>query len=329
MTKSPSVTVAEFVAGAPEQLGLRIIAGADGAGARRLDAARIQKLGLALAGFTHYIHPGRIQLIGQSEVQFLSQLTPEGRREAVGNLELEKISCILITKGLLPPSELSETAERAALPIVQSPLVTSTAIAVITEHLQEVLAPRERRHGVLLEIHGLGVLIEGESGIGKSECALDLLMRGHRLVADDVVEVWRAGRGTLRGSAPELLREHMEIRGLGILNVRELFGVTATSGPVAVGLSISLERWHDAGEVERLGLDAATVEILDVEVPRVLIPVSPGRNLSTLVEAAVRVHLLRVRGYNAAREFVARHSAAVAPEGGEAGGGDAPERPSR
>jgi len=311
MTTRPSVTVAEFVAGAPAQLGLRIIAGAAGADVRRLDAARIQKLGLALAGFTHYIHPGRIQLIGQSEVQFLSQLAPEGRREAVGNLELEKISCILITKGLLPPRELFEVAERASLPIVQSPLVTSTAIAVITEHLQEVLAPRERRHGVLLEIHGLGVLIEGESGIGKSECALDLLMRGHRLVADDVVEVWRAGPGTLRGSVPELLREHMEIRGLGILNVRELFGVTAMSGPVGVGLSIRLERWHDAGEVERLGLDAATVEILGVEVPRVLIPVSPGRNLSTLVEAAVRVHLLRVRGYNAAREFVARHSAAV------------------
>jgi HPr kinase/phosphorylase len=327
MTERPSVTVAEFVAGAPAQLGLRVIAGAAGADTRRLDAARIQKLGLALAGFTHYIHPGRIQLIGQSEVQFLSQLTPEGRREAVGNLELDKISCVLITKGLLPPTELSEVAERAALPIVQSPLITSTAIAVITEHLLEVLAPRERRHGVLLEIHGLGVLIEGESGIGKSECALDLLMRGHRLVADDVVEVWRAGPGALRGSAPELLREHMEIRGLGILNVRELFGVTATSGPVGVGLSIRLERWHDAGEVERLGLDAATVEILGVEVPRVLIPVSPGRNLSTLVEAAVRVHLLRVRGYNAARDFVARHSAAVAPEGGAEGGGGG--RPSR
>jgi HPr kinase/phosphorylase len=315
------VTVGEFVAGAPAQLGLRIIAGASGADARRLDAARIQKLGLALAGFTHYIHPGRIQLIGQSEVQFLAQLSPELRRQAIGNLELEKISCILITKGLLPPAELAEVAEVASLPIVQSPLVTSTAIAVVTEYLQEALAPRERRHGVLLEIHGLGVLIEGESGIGKSECALDLLMRGHRLVADDVVEVWRAGAGALRGSAPELLREHMEIRGLGILNVRELFGVTALSGPVGVGLSIRLERWQDLKDVERLGLDAERVEILGIEVPRVLIPVSPGRNLSTLVEAAVRVHLLRLRGYNAASEFVARHTEAIGRDREKAGGG--------
>jgi HPr kinase/phosphorylase len=324
----PSVTVGEFVAGAPAQLQLRIIAGEAGAGTRRLDAARIQKLGLALAGFTHYVHLGRIQLIGQSEVQFLAQLSPERRRAAVGNLELEKISCVLITKGLLPPAELAEVAEAAALPIVQSSLVTSAAIAVVTEYLQEVLAPRERRHGVLLEIHGLGVLIEGESGIGKSECALDLLMRGHRLVADDVVELWRAGPGALRGSAPELLREHMEIRGLGILNVRELFGVTALSGPVGVGLSIRLERWHDTKDVERLGLDAETVEILGTEVPRVLIPVSPGRNLSTLVEAAVRVHLLRLRGYNAAREFVARHSETLGGGGeGPGGGGGGTESP--
>jgi len=169
-----------------------------------------------------------------------------------------------------------------------------------------VLAPRETRHGVLLDLYDLGVLIEGKSGVGKSECALDLIMRGHSLVADDTVEVRRQGDGLLVGSAPELLREHMEIRGLGILNVRELFGVSAVSGPKQVGLTIRLERWQEAQEVDRLGLEARTVEILGVRVPHFLLPVSPGRNLSTLVETAVRVHLLRLRGYDAARQFVAR-----------------------
>lgn len=322
-TVRPSITVAEFVEGAPAELQLRLLAGARGARERRLDSARIQKLGLALAGFTHYVHAGRVQLVGQSELQFLGQLDDERRREAVWNLERDKISCVLVTKGMPPPAELVEFAEAAGFPVVQTALVSSVAISVVTEHLQEVLAPRERRHGVLMEIHGLGVLIEGESGVGKSECALDLLVRGHRLVADDVVEVWRTGPDTLRGSAPELLREHMEIRGLGILNVREVFGVTAVSGPVGLGLSIRLVRWQESKEVERLGLDPQTVEVLGVALPRVVIPVSPGRNLSTLVETAVRVHLLRVRGYNAAGDLVARHDEAVGRQGAEetAGGG--------
>ena len=320
-----SVTVGEFVEGAPARLELRVAAGGRGAGSRRLDSARIQKLGLALAGFTHYVHPGRVQLIGQSEIQFLGQLTPEGRREAIANLELEKISCVLLTKSLAPPAELVEVAEAAALPLVQTTLISSQAIAAVTEYLEGLLAPREIRHGVLMEILGLGVLIEGRSGVGKSECALDLIVRGHRLVADDSVEVRRTARDTLRGSAPAMLADHMEIRGLGILNVRDLFGVSAVGGPVRVGLSILLERWQDAKEVDRLGLDAQTVEVLGVAVPRAVIPVSPGRNLSTLVETAVRVHLLRVRGYNAARDFVERHSETLRPEAGAGEGRGAGE----
>jgi HPr kinase/phosphorylase len=283
---------------------------------------RIQKLGLALAGFTHYVHAGRVQIVGQSELWFLNQLTPERRREAIANLELEKISCVLVTKGLMPPAELVEAAEAAGLPLIQTPLVSSVAINAVTEYLEEALAPCETRHGVLLDLYDLGVLIEGKSGVGKSECALDLIMRGHQLVADDTVEVRRKRAGLLIGSAPELLREHMEIRGLGILNVRELFGVSAVSGPKQIGLNIRLERWSEAREVDRLGLDARTVEILGVEVPHFLLPVSPGRNLATLVETAVRVHLLRARGYNAAEQFVARHASRVraAAEPGRGGG---------
>jgi HPr kinase/phosphorylase len=307
-SERPSITVSDFVAHAPPRLELELIAGAGGAAGRKLNAARIQKLGLALAGFTHYVHPGRVQIVGQSEIWYLGQLSPERRREAIGNLELEKISCVLVTKGLEPPAELVEAAEVAALPLIRTSLVSSLAIGAVTQYLQEALAPRELRHGVLLDLYGLGVLIEGKSGVGKSECALDLIMRGHRLVSDDAVEVRRTGPEELIGSAPELLSEHMEIRGLGILNVRDLFGVSAVGGPKAIGLTIRLERWGEAKEVDRLGLDARTIDILGVAVPYFLLPVSPGRNLSTLVETAVRVHLLRVRGYNAAEAFVARQA---------------------
>jgi HPr kinase/phosphorylase len=335
----PTVTVREFVERAPARLSLRVVAGGRGAAARQIASSRIQKLGLALAGFTHYIHPGRVQIVGQSEVWFLNQLAPQERRDAIRNLALERISCVLITKELAPPEELVEAAEEAGLPLLQTPLVSSAAITVVTEFLQNVLAPRETRHGVLVDAYGLGVLIEGESGIGKSECALDLIVRGHRLVADDTVEVRRVGPDRLEGSAPELLREHMEIRGLGIINIRDLYGVSAIwSGPKTIGLSIRLERWQEMREVDRLGLDDRTIEILGVKVPHVLLPVSPGRNLATLIETALRVHLLRVRGYNAAHSFVARHSQmlgrpeATPDEGARAGGageGDEPQEKRR
>jgi HPr kinase/phosphorylase len=308
MISHPSITVSDFLARAPAQLELRVLAGLEGAATRELTTPRIQKLGLALAGFTHYIHPGRLQIVGQTEISYLGELKPERRREVIRNLLLERISCVLITKGLEPPPELIDEAEDAGLPLLLTPVVSSVAITVVTDYLQEMLAPLTIRHGVLLDIYGLGVLLEGASGIGKSECALDLVAHGHRLVSDDVVEVRRIGTERLVGTAPELLREHLEIRGLGIINIRDLFGVSATAASKSIDLSIKLERWDEASEVDRLGIDAQAVEILEVSVPQVLIPVSPGRNLSTLVETAVRVQLLRVRGYDAAQTFVARHA---------------------
>lgn len=319
LSGQPGVSVDEFVRDAPARLELRVISGAGGLSSRRIDSSRIQKLGLALAGFTHYIHEGRVQIVGQSEVWFLGQLSEERRREAIRNLALGRISCVLVTKDLVPPDELVAAAEAAGVPLLRTPLVSSVAISVVTEHLQQTLAPRELRHGVLLDAYGLGVLIEGESGIGKSECALDLIVRGHRLVSDDSVEVRRVGGERLTGRAPELLREHMEIRGLGIINVRELFGVSAIwAGAKQIGLSIRLERWGEMREVDRLGVEVSEVEILGVRIPQVLLPVSPGRNLATLVETALRVHLLRARGRNAARDFVARHAALLADDAGAA-----------
>ncbi|MDQ3585508.1 MAG: HPr(Ser) kinase/phosphatase [Acidobacteriota bacterium] len=304
----PVITISDFLKHAPAELALRVLAGERNLPEREISTARIQKLGLALAGFTNYVRPGRVQIIGQSEVWFLDHLETDERRAAISRLALEKISCILVTKEIAPPAELIEMAEEAGLPLLQTPLVSSAAISLVTEYLQSALAPRELRHGVLLAAYGLGVLIEGESGIGKSECALDLIMRGHRLIADDVVEVRRTSSDQLLGSAPEMLREHMEIRGLGIINVRELFGVAAISVRKPIGLVIRLERWAEAKEVDRLGIDERSIEILGVKVPHVILPVSPGRNLSTLVETALRVHLLRIRGSNAAQQFAARHS---------------------
>ncbi|HYE66637.1 MAG TPA: HPr(Ser) kinase/phosphatase [Pyrinomonadaceae bacterium] len=305
---NPTITVSDFLAHAPQSLELQMLAGERGASGREIKVARIQKLGLALAGFTHYIHPGRLQIVGQSEIWYLGQLAPDKRLEAIRKLALEQIACVLVTKGLEPPPEFIAAAESVQLPLLRTPLVSSVAINIVTDYLQEMLAPRTLRHGVLLDLYGIGVLIEGASGIGKSECALDLIARGHRLVSDDVVEVRRLGSDRLLGRAPELLREHLEIRGLGILNIRDLFGVSAISTVKTIDLSIRLERWEEASEVDRLGIDARAIEIMGVSVPHVLIPVSPGRNLSTLVETAVRVQLLRVRGYDAAQAFVERHS---------------------
>ncbi|HEX8141950.1 MAG TPA: HPr(Ser) kinase/phosphatase [Pyrinomonadaceae bacterium] len=308
MVDYPAITVSDFLAHAPTRLELSVLAGADGARTHRIDTARIQKLGLALAGFTNYIHPGRLQIVGQSEIWYLGQLEPDKRRAAIENLSLPNISCVLVTKNLEPPLELIAAAEEAHLPLLRTPLLSSVAISVVTEYLQDMLAPLVVRHGVLLDIYGVGVLLEGVSGIGKSECALDLVARGHRLVSDDVVEVRRIGSDRLIGSAPELLHAHLEIRGLGIINIRDLFGISAISSAKTVDLCIKFERWDAALEVDRLGIDTQAVEILGINIPQVLIPVSPGRNLSTLVETAVRVQLLRMRGYDAARGFVERHT---------------------
>jgi len=306
VNEHPFVSVEDLIKNAPANLSLEIIAGADGISTHHLTSARVQKLGLALSGFTHYVHRGRLQLVGQSELWYLEQLTAEKRKEAIENLALDKITCILVTKNLQPPEELFEIVNRSQIPLLRTPLVSSNAINSIVTFLQEALAPRSTQHGVLLDLYGVGVLLTGESGMGKSECALDLVSRGHRLVADDAINLKRVGE-TILGEAPDILKEHLEIRGLGIINIRELFSVSAVTDSKAVSLCIQLERWEESSEVERLGIDRKTINILGVEIPLFVVPVSPGRNLSTLVETAVRVHLLRLQGHDAARNLIEKH----------------------
>jgi HPr kinase/phosphorylase len=309
--KHPSITVAEFVEKSPADLQLETIVGGDFLNEKIITSARIQKLGLALAGFAHYIHEGRIQIVGQSEISYLKQLSKEDRIKAIQNLDLEKISCILITKKLEPPEEFISITKRAKVPVLRTSKVSSLAIGTVSDFLQKALAPQMTVHAVLLGMYGLGVLIKGKSGIGKSECALDLIARGHQLISDDVVIIKRIG-DVLEGSATELTYEHLEIRGLGIINIRDLFGVSAVSKQKNIDLCIELKDWEEVKEIERLGLETHEEKFFGISIPKVLLPVSPGRNLSTLVETAVKIHLLKSKGYNAVENLLKKHSEKLA-----------------
>lgn len=307
--ENPAIFVRDFVERAPDELKLRII-GSGGDSERTIISERIQKLGLALAGFANYVHPGRVQIVGQSEISYLAQLTSAKRTEAIKNFDLGIISCIVITNSLEPPQELLDAAKARGLPLLQTPLVSSKAIGLITTFLQEVLAPAQTVHGMLMEMYGIGVLLVGDSGIGKSECALDLLNHGHRLVSDDVVEIKRLGK-ILEGKAPELTFEQLEIHGLGILNIRELFGVSSVCEKIEIELCIELKKWKEVDEIERIGLETHEHDVFGVKFTKFILPVSSGRNLSTLVETAVRVYLLRKAGFNSVKKFIDKHNAMV------------------
>jgi HPr kinase/phosphorylase len=302
----PAVTVGGLFEARPESVGLplELLAGRRGLD-RQITNPYIQKTGLALAGFHEYLQAGRVLIYGESEVRFLEGLEPDARRRALGQSFATAVPCVLITGGLEPPPDLVTEAERAGVPLLTTHVGTATAIGKLTALLEDRLAVREVIHGVLLDILGLGVLMVGESGIGKSECALDLVVRDHRLVADDTVEV-RRRTASIMGSCPELTRHHMEVRGLGLINLRDLFGVASTRTSKRVELVVQLERWDPHREYDRLGLDEAYFDLLGLRIPLIRMPVAPGRNLAILVEVAARNQLLRTRGINAARELAAR-----------------------
>jgi HPr kinase/phosphorylase len=312
MSLPPGVTVAGLLASRPEASGLplELLAGATGLD-RAITSPHIQKTGLALAGFHEYLRPGRILIFGESEIRYLESLSSAARVASLRLALTLDFPCVLITGGFVPPEELVEEAERARLPLLQTVVVTPTAIAKLSSMLEDSLAERTMIHAVLMDVLGLGILIAGESGIGKSECALDLIVRGHRLVADDTVEVRRRQETILIGTCPELTRHHMELRGLGVINVKELFGIASTRSSKRLELVVQLERWVPTREYERLGLDDAFYEILGLRVPLLQMPVAPGRNIAILVEVAARNQLLRQRGHHAARELAARLDAAL------------------
>ncbi|MEW5982461.1 MAG: HPr(Ser) kinase/phosphatase [Acidobacteriota bacterium] len=304
-------------------LAFEIVAGRGGLD-RRILNPYVLKTGLALVGFHSYLQPGRILVFGASEVGYLEQLPPGARRVALQRTLRREVPCALVTDGLHVHPEFAEEAERAQVPLLRTHLPTPVAIAKVTGVLEDRLAERTLLHAVLLDLLGLGVLIVGESGIGKSECALDLVMRGHRLVGDDAIEIRRRAESVLIGTCPELTRYHMEIRGLGVINVEDLFGVSSTRSSKRIELVVQLERWEAGRQYERLGLDTEHFEILGIRVPLVRMPIAPGRNVANLVEVAARNQVLRSRGHHGARDLAARlerqlrdvESGALDPAGG-------------
>ena len=307
MVQSPGVAVDTLLRGKSDASGLtlELLAGASGLD-RRITSPHVQKTGLALAGFDEYLRPGRVLIFGESEIRFLEGLSAGARLGALQAVLRRDFPCILITGGFAPPPELPVEAEKAGVPLLQTQVVTPTAIARLSAILEDALAERSVCHAVLLDVLGLGVLLTGESGIGKSECALDLIDRGHRLVADDTVEIKRRTDTVLIGTCPDLTRHHMELRGLGIINVHELFGVSSTRASKRIEIVVHLERWEHGRESERLGLDDAFFSLLGVTLPLIRMPVAPGRSIAILVEVAARNQLLKARGHHAARILAER-----------------------
>jgi HPr kinase/phosphorylase len=290
-----TVTIREFVGALAEGLDFEVLQ--DRGLENEIWSARIQKLGMGLAGFTGYVHPNRVQVFGSSELNYLRALDPESRSAAIQRLRKYKICCIVVTKGLEVPDELIGLSGEEVIPILRSRVSSSICAEKIVNFLEARLAPRMTIHGVLLEIFGLGVLLLGPSGIGKSECALELVLKGHRLITDDSVELTRLGIDRLSGSGGDVLKHHMELRGLGIINIRELLGISATGASQDVDFAVRLDRWKSDAEYDRLGLDQSSIELLGVSIPVIEMPVAPGRNVATLVEVAARIHLLRQHGY--------------------------------
>ena len=289
---------------AAESIGLSLRAGRNGLD-NLVTRARIQKPGLALAGFLEYIDSGRIQILGKSEMIFLQERPPAERARIMAQLCRQEACCFVVTGGIDAPEELIDVCDKQGVPLLTTDLRASTTIDTLTRFLEDRLAPRIVIHGALLDIYGLGVLLLGDSGVGKSENALDLVARGHRLVSDDVVEIKRRG-DVLVGTGPDLTRYHMELRGLGIVNVKDLFGVAAVRLNKFVEYVIRLDPWKEGKRYDRLGLDEQSHEILGFALPYVEMPVGPGRNLAVLIEVAARNHLLKLKGYHPAKQLARR-----------------------
>ena len=298
-----TVPVRELLEAAGVALRLRLVSGARGL-ERSIAVPRLQQPGLALAGYLPQLHPDRVQVLGNSEVSYLATLDAGRARAAVAAVARGGAACFVVTNGTEPPAELTEPAEEVGVALLGSELRTADFIRAATAWLEERLAPETQLHGDLVEMHGLGVLILGKSGIGKSEAALDLVSRGNRLVADDVVLVRRISPSVLRGRAARLLEHHMEIRGLGVIDVEALFGTLATVEERPIDLVMELVEWP--GGADRLGLVEERYELLEVELPLVRVPMRPGRNVAMLMETAARNHLLRRRGRASAVDFAHR-----------------------
>ncbi|MBE5814163.1 MAG: HPr kinase/phosphorylase [Clostridiales bacterium] len=263
----------------------------------------VNRPGMQLVGFYEYFAYERPQVIGKVEMTYLESLDPEVRRQSLDKYMSYPIPCIIIGWSMRPPKELLEIAEERDIPVFVSALKTTKLVVKMIGYLSRVLAPHVTRHGVLVDVYGVGVLLTGDSGVGKSEAALELVKRGHQLCADDVVDIRRVSDVRLVGESPERVRHFMEIRGIGIIDIRAMYGIGAVSVSTSIDLVIHMEKWDSTKEYDRLGLRDESINILDVEVPYQVMPVKPGRNVAIIIEVAARNLSLKRMGYNAAHEL--------------------------
>lgn len=267
--------------------------------------------GMELNGYHEYFDPNRIAVLGRAEMYMLESLKPERRAMALDSYLSLKPPAVIVARGIDPGKDFMEIAETYHVPVLRTTESTSNVVASLVAYLNVELAPRITRHGVLVEVYGEGILLVGDSGVGKSETALELIKRGHRLVADDAVEIKRINRTTLMGSAPEMIRYYMELRGIGVIDARQIYGVGAVKPETRVDLVVQLEPWEDGKAYDRLGLTTEYCEILNVRVPCVTIPVGPGRNLAVILELAAMNNRQKGMGYNAAQKLAAEHDRGI------------------
>jgi len=307
-----TVTVQDFYTRHSGELGLKLVAGAAGL-SRIIREPTINRPGLALTGFTKYFAYKRVQVLGNADAFFLKSLPTEERRERYARLLSFKIPCLVFSRDLKPDKFLLQEAERVDLPIFQTPQITMKFVNQATLLLDMMFAPRGTEIGSMVDILGVGVIIRGESGIGKSESVLALIERGYSLVADDVTKVMLVDGHDVIGTSAELTRDHMEVRGIGIVNIAAMFGVKSIRKDKKVDLVVTLKEWKEVADVDRVGMDQEFVKILGAEVPHIVIPVRPGRDLARLIEVAAFQTKLKMSGRNPAKEFNDRLIAQMSP----------------
>lgn len=276
--------------------------------------SRVNRPGLQMAGYYDYYEPERLQIIGKMESQFIEDLPKSERHERLDAFFASSPSCVIFTSSLPVNDEIIELAEKHKVPLLRTTQRTSEFMAALIAYLNVELGPRITRHGVLVEVYGEGILLLGDSGIGKSETAIELVKRGHRLIADDAVEIKRVSATTLVGKAPEIIRHYVELRGIGIVDVRRLFGMGSVKLTEKIDLVINLENWQQGKMYDRLGLDEQTTDILGIKVPMMVLPVCPGRNLSVVIEVAAMNNRQKRMGYNTAEEFNKRLMESIGAE---------------
>ncbi|MBS8265848.1 HPr kinase/phosphorylase [Mesobacillus boroniphilus] len=286
---------------------MELVSGEEGVN-RPITTTDISRPGLEIAGYFEYYPAERLQLLGKTELTFFEKLAPRDRAERMQKLCTDITPGIIVTRDMEVPAELVEAAEKESVPLLRSKQKTTRLSSHLTNYLESKLAPTTAVHGVLVDLYGIGVLITGKSGVGKSETALELVKRGHRLVADDCVEIRQEDIGTLVGNSPDLIEHLLEIRGVGIINVMTLFGAGAVRSHKRISLIIDLEIWDQKKSYDRLGLDEEKMKILDTDITKLTIPVRPGRNLAVIIEVAAMNFRLKRMGVNAAEQFTNRLS---------------------